>query len=242
MNGHTLNSYLAYALILTLVGSLFSLAVPFQPTFASHSDIEEVEVDDITPKPGDEITISGVIDNAEDNEDVGITIREPGNGGTDNADTQIDGDDGEFSETYEIPDPTDDGIYEIEVEFASEDSTFAYFLIDEDNDDVPTETNEDTYEPGQDVKISGEVLDPETGEEEVDIKVLDPEGNDIGPGTVNLDSSDEFDETVELDNDAHAGVYAVIVEYNGDEAGWFIFEVVEGSGSSEFTASLSDAT
>jgi predicted secreted protein with PEFG-CTERM motif len=218
------------------------MAVPFQHTFASHSDIEEVEVDDITPNPGDVITISGVIDNADDNEDVGITIREPDNGGSDNADTQIDGNDGEFSETYEIPDPTDDGIYEIEVEFASEDSTFAYFLIDEDNDDVPTETNEDTYEPGDDVKISGEVLDPITGEEEVDIKVLDPEGNDIGPGSVNLDSSDEFDETVELDNDAHVGVYAVIVEYNGNEEGWFVFEVAEGSGSSEFTASLSDTT
>jgi|GEM_PF-614064 len=244
MNGHTLNSYLTYALILTLVGSLFSMAVPFQHTFASHSDIEEVEVDDITPNPGDEITISGVIDNANEDEDVDITIQEPDNGGTDSADTQIDSDDGDFSETYEIPDPTDDGIYEIEVEFGSEESTFAYFLIDEDNDDVPTETDEDTYEPGQDVEISGEVLDPVTGEEEVDIKVLDPEGNDIGPGSSDLDSDDTFEETIELDNDAHAGVYAVIVEYNGNEEGWVVFEVIEGSsgGSSEFTASLSDAT
>jgi len=220
------------------------MAVPFQHTFASHSDIEEVEVDDITPNPGDEITISGVIDNANEDEDVDITIQEPDNGGTDSADTQIDSDDGDFSETYEIPDPTDDGIYEIEVEFGSEESTFAYFLIDEDNDDVPTETDEDTYEPGQDVEISGEVLDPVTGEEEVDIKVLDPEGNDIGPGSSDLDSDDTFEETIELDNDAHAGVYAVIVEYNGNEEGWVVFEVIEGSsgGSSEFTASLSDAT
>jgi predicted secreted protein with PEFG-CTERM motif len=245
MNGHTLNSYLTYALILTLVGSLFSMAIPFQPIFASHSDIEEVEVDDITPSPGDEITISGVIDNANEDEDVDITIQEPDNGGTDTANTQIDSDDGDFSETYEIPDPTDDGIYEIEVEFGSEESMFAYFLIDEDDDDAPTVTDEDSYEQGQDVEISGEVLDPETGEEEVDIKVLDPEGNDIGPGPSDLDSSDEFNETIELDSDAHAGIYAVIVEYNGNEAGWFIFEVTEGSGGSgdsEITASLTDAT
>jgi Ca2+-binding RTX toxin-like protein len=203
-----------------------------------------VEIDDITPDPGDEITISGVIDGAEEDEDVDITIREPGNGGTDNADTQID-DDGEFSESYEIPDPTDDGIYEVEVEFGSEDPMFAYFLIDEDNDDVPTETDEDTYETGQEVEISGEVLDPMTGEEEVDIKVLDPESNDIGPGSVDLDSNDEFDVSIELHNDAHPGVYAVIVEYDGIEAGWAVFEVVEGSGGSgesEITASLADAT
>jgi plastocyanin len=203
-----------------------------------------VEIDDITPGPGDEITISGVIDGAEEDEDVDITIREPGNGGTDNADTQIVSDDGDFSESYEIPDPTDDGIYQVEVEFGTEDSMFAYFLIDEDDDDVPTVTDEDTYEQGQDVEISGEVLDPVTGEEEVDIIVLDPEGNDIGPGSVDLDSDDDFEGTVELDNNAHAGIYAVIVEYDGNEAGWFIFEVEEGSGSdsSEITALLADAS
>src|SRR6185503_19849408 len=93
-------------------------------------------------------------------------------------------------------------------------------------------------------EISGQVRDPVTGVEEVDIKVLDPEGNDIGPGSVDLDSDDYFVEIMELDDEAHPVIYAVIVEYNGAEAGWAIFQVIEGSGGgdNEITASLADAT
>jgi hypothetical protein len=201
-----------------------------------------VQVDDLDPEPEDTITISGVIDDADEGDEVDITIYAPG-GGSDAADTEVD-DDGEFEVTYDIPSGADDGIYVIEVEFGSEDSGFAYFLIDEEDDNVQVVTDEDSYEPGDDVEITGEVIDPVTGEEEVDIMVLDPEGNDIGPGTIDIESSDEFEETVQLDSDAHAGVYAVIVEYDGDEAGWAIFEVeVDGnSGNSLITASLADTT
>jgi hypothetical protein len=223
--------YLVYALMLTLVGSIFSMSVSLQPSIASHSDIELVEVSDTNPDPGDEITISGRIDGADEDEEVEITVSERGGGSAGDADTEVD-DDEEFSESFEVPDSADDGIYEIEVEFGNEDSTFAYFLIDEEDNDVEVVTEEDSYEPGQDVEISGEVTNPVLGENDVEIIVLDHEGNDIGPGTVDIDNNNEFEETLELDNDAHAGTYAIIVEYDGDEAGWFVFEVTEDSGSS----------
>jgi hypothetical protein len=235
------NQYLAYATLWILVGSVVSIAIPFQSVFASHSDIEIVEVSDTRPDPGDDITISGFINNADEDDPVDIRVTEP-DGGSDTFETKVD-DNEEFSENYEIPDPTDDGIYEVEVEFGSEDNTYAYFLIDEEDDDVEVVTDEDTYEPGQDVDISGEVTDPTLGEDEVQIRVLDPEGNDIGPsGAVDIDTNDEFEETIELDNDAHPGVYAVIVEYDNEDAGWFIFEVIEDSGSSVITATVTDTT
>ena len=119
------------------------------------------------------------------------------------------------------------------------------FLIDEEDDEVVVVTDEDTYEPGDDVDITGEVEEPTIGEEEVDIIVLDPEGNDIGPGTVDIDNNDEFEDAIELDDDAVAGTYAVIVEYDGEEGGWLIFEVEEdggSSGSGDITASVTDTT
>jgi hypothetical protein len=203
-----------------------------------------VTVSDTRPDAGDEIEISGAIDGADKGDDVDITVREPDGGSIGNADTQVD-DDGEFSEIFEISEPADDGIYEIEVEYGAEDPAFAYFLIDEEQDDADVITDEDVYEPGDDVEIVGEVLDPVTGEEEVEIMVLDPEGNDIGPGTTDLDNTDEFEDEITLDDDAVPGVYAVIVEYDGVEVGYAIFEVDDdaGSGSSgDITASMTDTT
>jgi Ca2+-binding RTX toxin-like protein len=203
----------------------------------------ELQIDDIRPDPGDSIAIMGVIDSAEEDDDVDITVHEPG-GGSDTADTQIESSDGEFSVEYEIPDTSPDGIYQVEVEFGSLDPAYAYFLIDEDDDDVTTLTDEDTYEQGQEVEITGEVEDPFPGVDEVEIIVLDPFDDDIGPGSVDLDSDNMFEHSLQLDFDAHTGTYGGIVEYDGAEAGWFIFEVVEGSGNggSDIIASLEDST
>jgi predicted secreted protein with PEFG-CTERM motif len=237
------STYFAYATLLVLVSSLFSAVIPLQTALASHSDIELVEVSDTNPDPGDNITISGFIDGADEDEDVDITISEPGGGSAGNADTQVDADE-EFSEEFEIPDPADDGIYEIEVEFGSEDSTFAYFLIDEEDDEAPTESDTDVYEPGDTVEITGEIEDPDPGVDEVTIRVLDPEGDDLGDD-IEHDNGD-FSLDVELDDSAHAGVYAIMVEYDGDEVGWAIFEVEDGSGggggSGEIAATITDAT
>jgi hypothetical protein len=237
------SSYFRYVVFLTLLGSVFSMAVPMQTSFATHSDIEKVEVSDTKPDAGDDITISGIIDGAEENDEVDITIHEPVSG-TDTADTTIDSDDGDFSESYSIPDSADDGVYQVEVEYGSEDPTYAYFLIDEEPDDADVEIDEDTYDAGQTVEIIGEVNDPELGEDEVIIIVLDPEGNDIGPGDTNMDSDGSFDFDLDLDNDAHPGTYGIIVEYVDEEVGWNIFEVVEesSSGDNEITASLEDST
>jgi plastocyanin len=198
-----------------------------------------VEIDDTEPGLGGEITITGIIDGADEGDEVEITIREP-NGGIDDIETTIE-DDGEFEASYEIPDSADEGIYEIEVEFMSEEPVFAYFLIDEEADDVEVFTD-DTYEPGDDVEITGVVDDPITGVDTVEIRVLTPEGDDIGPGSVNLDGDDEFEETVNLDFIARLGIYAIIVEYDGAEAGWAIFEVEGSRSSAEMTASLADST
>jgi hypothetical protein len=202
-----------------------------------------VTVSDIRPDPGDDIEISGAIDGADEDDDVHIAIREPNGGSFGDADTQVD-DDGDFSEVIEISEPADDGIYQIEVEFGSEDPAFAYFLIDDEADEAPTETDADVYEPGDTVEIVGEVEDPETGIDEVSIAVLTPEGEDLGDDDIELDS-DEFSLEVDLDSSAHAGVYAVIVEYDDEEVGWAIFEVEEGGGSGgsgDITATITDTT
>jgi hypothetical protein len=237
------SSFFAYAVFLTLIGSVFSMAFPIQASFATHSDIEEVEVSDTKPEPSDDITISGIIDGAQEDDDVDITIHEPG-GGSDTADTTVDSDDGDFSESYSILSGADDGVYQVEVEYGSEDPMYAYFLIDEEPDDADVVTDEDSYEPGQTVEIAGEVDDPELGEDEVSIIVLDPEGNDIGPGDRSMESDGSFDYDLDLENDAHPGTYGIIVEYAGDEVGWNIFEVIEesSSGDNEITASLEDST
>src|SRR5688572_24401946 len=113
--GTSASTHFAYATLLILLGSLFSMAIPFQHALASHSEIEEVMVDDIEPGPGDSITVSGFIDGADEGDTVDITVHEP-DGGSDSFETEVD-DDEEFSEEYDIPDSADDGIYEVEVEF-----------------------------------------------------------------------------------------------------------------------------
>jgi hypothetical protein len=194
-----------------------------------------VEVDDTRPNPGDEITISGHIDGADEEDVIEITITDP-DGVSRDFETEVD-DDEEFNESYEVPDPAEDGIYTVEVEHPSEDSIFAYFLIDEEDDDVEVVTDSDTYSAGDEVEIVGEVHDTTLGEDEVEISVLGPDGSDIGPGDIELDDG-EFAEEFDLDDDTFPGIYAVIVEYDGEESGWSIFAVEDDVDSGEFAIQL----
>ena len=79
MDGHRLNSYLTCALLLTLVGSLFTMAVPFQTTYASHSDID-FEIDGIAFEASDDVTITGTVNNGDENDEIEITVDEAGGG------------------------------------------------------------------------------------------------------------------------------------------------------------------
>lgn len=231
--------YFTYVLMMMLIGSVFSIASNIQATYGSHEDIE-VNLDDIEYGQGDDVTITGTIDGANEDEDVDITIHEPGPG-SDNADTQISNDDGDFSEVYAISSSADDGVYQVEVEFGTEDPVSTFFYIDENDDNVDFATDASSYAPGDNVEITGTVEDTDTGIDEVEITVIDPTGKEfVSSADVELDNSDEFEYDFDLDDEFH-GRYAIIIEYNDDEAGWFVIEVEEDTGNS-ITASLSSTS
>ncbi len=240
MDRRSSNRYFTYALLLTLAGSLISTVLTIQPSYAAHNII----LDDIDDEysAGDEVSISGTIDDVNNNEDE-ITIRIEGP----EDDTKIvtlDNDD--FQWDYNIPDDAADGIYSVEVEYDSE-SVFTYFFID-DNTDLIVATDKDTYDLGDDVEISGEVDNPQLEFEDVEITIYDPNGVTVlDEEAVELDG-DAFTHDFELDNDDDDhGTYAILVFYNNDdnEEGYLIFNVEEDSGSSSgdtITASLSDTS
>jgi plastocyanin len=203
----------------------------------SFSDIE-VELDDIEYGQGDDVWISGTINGAEEGEEVDITVHEP-DGGSDSVDTQVESGDGEFGVVYQISGSADDGVYQVEVEFGTEDPVFSFFYVDEDDDDVEFVTDEESYAPGDSVEIVGEVADVEPGVEEVEITVIDPTGEQfVTSADVELDNSDEFEYDFDLDDEFH-GRYAIIIEYDNVESGFLVFEVEQDGGSSSITASLS---
>jgi predicted secreted protein with PEFG-CTERM motif len=234
------SSYFSYALILTLVGSIFSTVVPVQPSYSSHTNLE-IEIDDIEFGQGDDAVIRGTNEDGNDGDNVDITIHLPGTG-SDSETADLD-EDGKFSEVYSIP--NEDGLYQVEVEFAGEaDHVFGFFFVDDDDNVVDVSTDEDVYEPGQTVTIDGEVNDPVPGVEEVEITVFDPTGDEfVTSADVDLDSSDRFDYDFDLDDEFH-GTYGILVEYDNEDAGSFVFIVEEDGGSSTttITASLSDTS
>jgi predicted secreted protein with PEFG-CTERM motif len=228
-------------LLAVLIGSVISTGLTIQPSFASHNIIID-SIDD-EYQAGDTVDISGTIDNVDDSEDE-VTIRIDG---ADSESEIVTLDDDDFSWDYDIPDPADDGIYFVEVEYDGE-SVFTYFFVD-DNSDLDVVTDKDTYELGENVEITGEVNDPQLDPEEVEITVYDPSGGTVlgmDEEGVNLEG-DAFETDFDLDDDEDAhGIYAVLVTYNNDddEEGYVIFEVVEegGSSGSTITASLSKTT
>jgi hypothetical protein len=203
-----------------------------------------VEINDIVYGAGDNVVIQGKV-GGDENDEVDITIEEAGGGGESET-VELD-DDGGFEFTYTVPSNPDDGVYIVEVQFETDDPIFTYFIVDEENDDIEVITDDDTYEPGDDVVLSGTVDADilESGVDEVEITVLDPTGDDIvsGEETV-IDSNGDFEYELELDDGGEAqGRYAVIVSYDGAELGWTIYQVESTSGgANEITAALEDST
>ncbi|MGI0024768.1 MAG: hypothetical protein ACREA4_06430, partial [Nitrososphaera sp.] len=227
MDRWSANRYFTYALLLTLVGSIFSSLVTFQPSYASHNII----LDDIDDEydAGDKVSISGNIDNVNDNENE-VTIRIEGPKDKTEQVT-LDGDD--FQWDYNIPSDAGDGIYSVEVEYDSE-SVFTYFFID-DNNDLRVVADQDTYDLGDRVELQGEVNDPQLDVDNVEITVYDPNGGTLlDEEAFELDGNRFSDDFGLGDNDDDHGTYAVLVFYNNDdnEEGYLIFEVKEDSGSS----------
>lgn len=252
------SQFLAYALILTLVGSVTSLAVPtIQPSYASHKNIS-VEIDHDIDEPygrTDEVVISGSIDQVESDEDhVTIKVKKPGSTGitwtTDKTLTATLNDDGEFEDSYSISSTAPDGVYTVEVDYNNE-KVFSYFIVDEDSDTIAVETDDTLYSGGDEITISGQVENIVNGEEDVMITIVDPindhildeEAVTLGEGSGVAD--DEFEFTFEdLASDADHGRYGVIVNYdNEDQQGFALFEVEDpDAGSNNISADMSDDT
>jgi len=258
--------YFAYALILTLVGSLFSAALPvFQPSYASHTNIA-FEIDHDIDEPyevDDDVVIDGTIDNVDQNLDsVEITIRDEPKGSTVDSDSSVDlGSSDNFDMVFNVGGDDPDGVYEVEVEYDAE-SAFSYFIVDNDNDLIDVVLGETTYAAGDGVEIAGRVDDVVSEETDVEITVFDPNNDEI----VNQDNAelgdgslpeDEFEYTFDLENNADHGRYAVIVSYDSDDQqGFSLFQIEDddsgsGSGSTgdgdsdtdgDITAEIGEAT
>jgi hypothetical protein len=256
-------TYFTYALILTLLGSVFSAVIPvFQTSYASHQNINFTIDNDIDEayEEGDSVVIEGTIDDVDpDVDSVDITIRDEPQGSTVEDDTSDLGSSDNFDMVFDVGGGDDDGVYEVEVEYDT-DSAFSYFIIDNDDDLVRVILGETVYSAGDEVEISGDVDDVVTGEDQVEITVFDPNNDDIvsqetadlGDGTLD---DDEFAYSFDLDDNADHGRYAVIVSYdNEDQQGFAMFEIEDdddGGGSSsdgdsdsdgDLTAEISEAT
>jgi len=94
-----------------------------------------------------------------------------------------------------------------------------------ESDWLLVQTDKDQYYTGQEMEISGFVL--ESGIPEIGIKIYDPEDNIIGAYTVELELDDGFTRTVSLDSPSYdqSGLYIIEFTY-GDQTDDLFFEVV----------------
>src|SRR5688572_10203162 len=195
---------LAYGLILTLVGSLFSILLPgYDNSFASHENITvNVSGDEVTESydPGDAVAVEGVIDEIVDNEDITIRFKKPTGTTQETVNFGEPSSNGNFDAVFDIPNSANEGVWTVEVDYDSEQS-YTYFIVDDDADTIQVVLDEDNgiYEAGSDVTISGQVDNDELSTDEfVRIIVLDPANDEIldedevqlGEGTL---PNDEFE-------------------------------------------------
>lgn len=94
-----------------------------------------------------------------------------------------------------------------------------------ESDWLLVQTDRDQYHTGEEMEISGFVLDaiiPEIG-----IKIYDPEDNIVGAYTVELELDDGFTKTVSLDSPSYdySGLYVIEFQY-GDQTDNLFFEVI----------------
>ncbi|MGI0049114.1 MAG: PEFG-CTERM sorting domain-containing protein, partial [Nitrososphaera sp.] len=138
---------------------------------------------------------------------------------------------------YDIDDQEGATLFEVEDEGAGgDDDDVSDDTVKEDSDgDLSAEIDEETYEQGATVEITGVIdgYDPDDNED-LSISIRDPDDAEIEEDddvTVEEDGSDgtfEFD--YEIDDDADEGLYTITIEYNNDEVE-LAFEVEEATGS-----------
>jgi hypothetical protein len=243
------NRIFAYALILTMIGSVFSVVLPaVQPSFASHLPVTvNVAQEDVTHEfePGDSVTVEGFVDDLVDNEDVTIKFNEPGGTTDETVNFGEPSSNRNFDAVFEIPNNAEGGAWSVEADYNGE-QAYSYFLVEYDEAEVDVITldldeNSGIYEAGAEVTIAGQVDHDDPDEDTVNIKVFDPADpeTEIEDEDVELDGND-FEFSFNLDNDAPHGRYAVKVTYDIDEQeGAILFEIEDedagGSGGNVFT-------
>lgn len=254
MQRSSTNRYFAYSLILTLVGSLFSIALPaFQPSYASHENITvNIGIDDVedTYGPNDDVVIEGVIEDIVEDEDVIIRIGPVDDSTPTEVQSDLPSSNGDFDYNYEVPNSPDEGVYTVEVEYDGE-KAYTYFIVDDEEDTIRVvlDQSDSIYEADDSVTISGQVDNEESSEDVVHISVFDPTNDDllneedVPLGGASL-GDDEFEFDFNLGNDAPHGRYAVIVTYDIDEQeGSTLFEIEDdGSGGGSGGGSINTVT
>jgi len=136
--------------------------------------------------------------------------------------------DNSFEHVFSVSNDADDGVYTVKAEYGDW-KTFSYFIVNEVDDDIALDLGNDANGPGDEVIISGQLDVLYSGQTEVLITVLDPNNNKLFDdkavplGEGKLDG-DEFEFVFDLDTDAAAGRYAVIVTYE-EEQGSTIFDL-----------------
>lgn len=222
---------LLYALILTLVGSLFSLVLPASPpSYASHENITvNVSGDEVTETydPGDSVAVEGVIDDVVADEDVTIRFKKPSGTTDETVNFGEPSSNGHFDALFDIPNSADEGAWSVEVDYDGE-KAYTYFIVDDESDTIGVVLDKTAgiYEVDDEVTISGDVDNLDSLEDFVTIVVLDPANAEIiDEDSVELDG-DEFTFDFDLDSDASHGRYAVIVTYDIDnQEGSALFEI-----------------
>lgn len=243
------NKILAYALVLTIIGSVFSVVIPsVQRSFASHLPVTvNVALEDVTNiyDPGDSVTVEGLVDDLVDNEEVTINFMDPGGSTEDTSNFGEPSSSRNFDAVFDIPNDAEGGAWSVEADYDGE-QAYSYFLVEYDEAEVDVinldlDENSGIYEAGAEVTIAGQVDHDDPDEDTVNIKVFDPTNPDteIHDEDVTLDNED-FEFTFDLDNDAPHGRYAVKVTYDiDDQEGAILFEIEDedagGSGGNAFT-------
>ena len=227
-----MGNFRSYGLTALLLGSiLISSALLSTSLLPSYSAVPPVIVTttDIVYEAGDTVHIKGSVETVEqDLTTVRVTVTPAS--GTSTTTNPVLNADGEFEEDYHISSSADEGRYRVKTTYNG-DIAYTFFKVEDNEvDAVSVETNDDFYNPGKTVRISGTIADTVSGQDQVDITIIGPDDLQVDSFSANLDGSDYFD-NYDLANDADEGRYTIQVEYNGDR-GIAIFEVSKASSSS----------
>ena len=236
-----LGNFLSYGLTALLLGSMLVSSTIFSTNlFPSYAAVPPVIVTttSIIYGAGDTVRIKGSVATVEqDLTTVKLTFS-PSGGTCTTINANLD-DNGEFEDECDISGSADEGRYRIRASYNG-DIAYTFFKVEDNEvDAVSVETNDDLYNLGERVRISGTIEHTVSTEDQVHITITGPDDVELDSFSSTLDVSD-YSDNYDLAGDADEGRYTVEVEYNGDR-GIAIFEVAKASSdssSSTLTATL----